>query len=201
MSDEKPQKEKAFLLALLLFIGAGFLLLLALDGESPQRGLSSDSRTKSPEFEKNVNKHLMLTNDKLSMARQKMALENARIHDFKNTAPQQAYSNSDSGLDLSVDRRAYEIANELGRGEKKRDQQQPMTPDEMIQRDLFEAQQNQEYSQAYREEYARQFVENARRGGYKVILSEDLTRVISVQPIRRPSESMDLFQSHGEALQ
>lgn len=201
MADEKPQKEKSFLLALLLFIGAGLLLLLALDSESPQRGLSSDSRAKTPEYEKHVNKHLMLTNDRLTMERQKMALENARVNDFRATTPQQAYSNSDSGLDLSVDRRAYEIANELGRGEKKRDQQQPMTPDEMIQRDLFESQQTQEYSQAYREEYARQFVENARRGGYKVILSEDLTRVISVQPIRRPSENMDLFQSNGEALQ
>jgi hypothetical protein len=201
MAKEKSEKEKSFLLALLLFIGAGLLLLLALDSESPRRGIGSDSRTKTPEFEKNVNKHLMLTNDKLTMAQQKMALENARVNEFGQTKPQQAYSNSDSGLDLSVDRRAYEIANELGRGEKKRDHQQPMTPDEMIQRDLFEAQQNQEYSQAYREEYARQFVENARRGGYKVILSEDLTRVISVQPIRRPSESMDLFQSNGEALQ
>ncbi len=45
-------------------------------------------------------------------------------------------------------------------------------------------------------------VENARRGGYKVILSEDLSRVISVTPLRIPSQNgMELFNTGQGAVQ
>ncbi len=48
--------------------------------------------------------------------------------------------------------------------------------------------------QANKAEYARQFIENARKGGYHIELAEDLT-VIRITPIRKPSQdSIDQFE-------
>ena len=42
-------------------------------------------------------------------------------------------------------------------------------------------------------EYARQYIENARKGGYHIELSDDL-EVISVTPLRQPSQEVDSFE-------
>ncbi|WII70783.1 hypothetical protein QJS83_09955 [Bdellovibrio sp. 22V] len=187
-------------LALLLFIGAAGLVFAYLGSEDPKPVAQQDPRVKSQKYEKSVNRHLMFTNEKMELARQRMEVENARLlnTDFNSTSAQRAYTN-DNTLDLSTDTRAQELANELGRGTRK---EEAMSPHDVVQRELFNAQQMAEYTQAYKEEYARQFIENARRGGYKVILSDDLSRVISVTPLRSPSQNgMDLFGSGGDALQ
>lgn len=190
MSSAQEKKETPMLLALLLFIGAAGLIFAYLGSEDSKPARAVETTVKSEKYEKAVNKHLMFTNEKMELERQRMAVENAKLlnSDFNATTPKQAYTN-DSKLDLTVENRAAEIANELGRGLK---EEQAMTPDEVVQRELFNQQQSQEYSRAYKEEYARQFIENARRGGYKVILSDDLSRVISVQPLRS-RQSMELF--------
>lgn len=46
-----------------------------------------------------------------------------------------------------------------------------------------------------REEYARQYIENARRGGFEIELSEDL-EVIRATPIRQPSQEIDMVDIH-----
>ncbi|XGC81038.1 hypothetical protein ACES2L_00905 [Bdellovibrio bacteriovorus] len=197
MSSAQEKKETPMLLALLLFIGAAGLIFAYLGSEDSKPVRAVDTTVKSEKYEKAVNKHLMFTNEKMELERQRMAVENAKLlnSDFNSTTPKQAYTN-DSKLDLTVENRAAEVANELGRGLK---EEQAMTPDEIVQRELFNQQQNQEYSRAYKEEYARQFIENARRGGYKVILSDDLSRVISVQPLRS-RQSMELF-GNGQDVQ
>jgi hypothetical protein len=48
-----------------------------------------------------------------------------------------------------------------------------------------------------KKEYARQYIENARKDGYHVVLSPDL-KVLSVTPIRRPSQSSDSVESFPE---
>lgn len=202
MTSQKSQKERSMVLALLLFVGAAGLIFAYLGSEDskPAKVAGPSPTAKSEKFEKAVNRHLMFTNERIELERQRMEVENARLlnNDFNSTKPQRAYSN-DSRLDLSNDNRAAEIAEELGRGERNED---IVTPHDIVQKELFNAQQQQAYSQAYKEEYARQFVENARRGGYKVILSEDLSRVISVTPLRNPSQnSMDLFGSSSGNVQ
>ncbi|MFZ3230402.1 MAG: hypothetical protein WA160_09365 [Pseudobdellovibrio sp.] len=60
----------------------------------------------------------------------------------------------------------------------------------------FEAQRKQD--ELDKKEYARQYIENARKEGYHVVLSADL-KVISVTPIRKPSQDSDsneLFPSN-----
>lgn len=200
MASEKSQKEKSIFLALLLFIGAAVLIFAYLGSEESvaPKGRGTSAVAKSEKFEKSVNRHLMLTNEKMEMARQRMQLENARLmHSSRNTESAQPYVN-ESRLDLSSDTRATEIAEELGRGSRK---EELHSPDDIVQKELFDAAQMEEYSQAYKEEYARQFVENARRGGYHVILSEDLSQVISVKPLRKPSNGMNLFNDGTGAVQ
>jgi hypothetical protein len=196
-SENKSQNDHGKLLALLLFVGAGALVLMSMGSEDKKSGPGqAPASVKSEKFEKNVNKHLMLTNENMEMQRRRMEIENARTgSDFNSTRAQTTYENPSGGVDLSTDSRAAEVAKELGRGDRQEDQ--PMNPHEVIQKELFNQQQNAEYTQAYKEEYARQFIENARRGGYKVIL-DDQYRVKQVIPIRREtagegsSENFDL---------
>ncbi|WP_374034562.1 hypothetical protein ACES2I_01040 [Bdellovibrio bacteriovorus] len=201
MTSQKPQKENSMLLALLLFVGAAVMVFVYLGSEDPPKKVASaPAAAKSEKFEKSVNRHLMLTNEKMEMARQRMQVENARLMntDFNSTTAQSAYHN-ENRLDLTSDTRAQELAEELGRGTRK---EETLSPHDIVQKELFNAEQQAEYSQAYKEEYARQFVENARRGGYRVILSEDLSRVLSVTPIRNPSGgSMNVFDYSSEAIQ
>lgn len=198
MGASQEKKETPMLLALLLFVGAAALIFAYLGSEEPKIKSKIPTTVKSEKYEKSVNKHLMFTNEKMELERQRMQVENANLlnSDFNATKAQRAYSN-DAKLDLTVENRAAEVANEIGRGEKR--QEGPMTPDEVVQRELFNQQQTNDYSRAYKEEYARQFIENARRGGYKVILSDDLSRVISVQPLRS-KQGMELFGS-GQDVQ
>lgn len=152
---------------------------------------------KSEKYEKSVNKHLMLTNENMKFEHQRARLENARLlnNEFHRTPVQSPYVN-DNSLDLSSDNRAAELANELGRGVRS---EEAISPHDIVQKELFNEQQAQEYSQAYKEEYARQFIENARRGGYNVILSDDLSRVKSAVPIRSPSQNRSLEITPGAA--
>lgn len=178
------------LLALLLFLGAGGLVFAYLGSDGKKKSGTS-AMVKTEKYEKSVNRHLMLTNERMELEKQRMAVENADALNkgFSGTRSQKAYYN-ENRLDLSSDTRAQEMANELGRGQK---QEAIESPHDVVQRELFNDEQAKQASQAYREEYARQFVENARRGGYKVQLSEDLSRVISVQPLRDPSNDFNIY--------
>lgn len=190
MKNIDDKKDKSFLLALLLFVGAGLLLYMSWEPSLSSRSSAVDKVNK---LEESVNKHLTSTNDRIEFSRQRMALENARAaKDLRETVAQPTYLPERSGVDLSTDPRGYEIANELGRGS--RFESMPSSPDEEIQKELFNAQQNAEYTKAYKDEYARQFIENARKGGWLVELNDDY-KVISVRPIRKPSQSMELFES------
>ena len=48
---------------------------------------------------------------------------------------------------------------------------------------------------AEKKEYARQYIENARSGGYAIELSEDL-EVIKVTPLRKPSQESDSYEAY-----
>lgn len=200
---EKSQNDHSKLLAVLLFVGAGALILMSMGTEQARKGSVAPASVKTEKFEKSVNKHLMYTNEKMDLQRRRMEIENARLAtDFNATKSQATYQPQTSGVDLSTDSRAAEVANEIGRGVRNEDE--ALSPHDVIQKELFNADQNAEYTQAYKVEYARQFVENARRGGYKVIL-DDQYRVKQVIPIRNPSEAgssnIQLFGNSGDLVQ
>ncbi len=68
------------------------------------------------------------------------------------------------------------------------------SPAEIIRQEVFEKELQLKSEQLDRQEYARQYIENARRSGYHLVLSEDL-KVISVTPIRKPSQNIDSVDS------
>lgn len=61
------------------------------------------------------------------------------------------------------------------------------TAAEILDAEISEAQSRGFSSEEQKQEYARQFIENARRGGYHIELSDDL-EVIRAVPIRKPSQ-------------
>ena len=70
-----------------------------------------------------------------------------------------------------------------------------ITPSEVIQTGIYRKEIEKQQEELDKKEYARQFIENARKSGYHLVLSED-NKVLSVTPIRKPSqtdESAELF--------
>jgi hypothetical protein len=182
---EKKSNDSSKSLAIMLLVGALLLLVFGLGNETKMKSLGgAPAVVKSEKFEKAVNKHLMTTNEQLRMQEQRMLLENARsTKEIDANFQKPAVTRPTDPIDLSHDNRAADIANLMGRGEKQNNA--PLDPNDIIQRELFTKEKMDEYSKAYRDEYARQFVENARRGGYKVQLSDDY-KVMSVVPIKKP---------------
>ena len=191
---EKNNNNKSMLLALLFFVGAGALLLLSLSAEETAK---KSSQLHTQQYEDRVNSHLMLTNQKMELQRQRAIVDNnSYAPDYYDTKAGQAYHNNANGVDLSTEAHAADVAKELGRGE--REARAPETPHELIQSEIFNDQQYSEYTQAYKEEYARKFIENAARSGWRVKLSDDF-KVISVTPIRTPSGQMQIFGGGGSS--
>lgn len=69
------------------------------------------------------------------------------------------------------------------------------SPAEAIRQEVFDKEMQAKSDQQDRLEYARQYIENARRAGYRLVLSEDL-KVMSVTPIRKPSQDDDSVDSY-----
>lgn len=184
ISDEKGN-DSSKALAILLLVAAFLLLVFGLGNDSHKKFVNgAPAIVKTEKFEKAVNRHLLTTNEQLRMQEQRMILENARsTKDIDASFQKPTVTHHSYDVDLSHDSRAADIANLMGRGEKQN--YAPQDPNDVIQRELFTKEKMDEYSKAYRDEYARQFVENARRGGYKVQLSDDY-KVLSVVPIKKP---------------
>lgn len=194
MGKQKKQ-DKSSLLALALLLLAGFFVFLFLLPEGKNQGAQSGA-AQTKDFEARVNKHLFHTSQTMEMSRERMQLEANKIESqgLGAASPKEEVHK----LDFSADPRAEALLRELGRDAK--EATGPATSDEQVQTDLFEAQQEAEYSEAYKREYARQFVENARKAGYIIKLNDDY-KVISVKPIRKPADTYELFKSDGHGAQ
>ncbi len=193
LGKNNNQSDSNKLIALLLLVSAGLLFLLDkgsenTTSESARNGTRKNqipAAVRGAKFEKSVNHHLLVTGDTIDNQRKKIWIENINsAKDLSSTSSQSNYKVPTEGAELNVDDRSTELADLLGRGARK--ESPILDPNDIIQNELFNQQQWDEYSKAYREEYAKQFIENARRGGYKIILNDDF-KVISATPIRKPS--------------
>ena len=196
MGEKLQRKDNNSMLAVLLLLGSVALLFAYLNSStSPNANPQAKGSARSASFERSVNKHLMYTNDRVELQKQKVEIENKNLlleksHSADATQPPHVNENR---LDFSSENSESKVAEALGRSER---QAEVGTPQDVIQREVFNQEQLAEYTQAYKEAYAQQFIENARKGGYKVILSEDLSRVVSVQPIKMPPKnSYQIFNS------
>lgn len=195
MKQEKKQ-DKSYLLALALLLLSGFFVFLFF---LPEKDPKPDGKsiTQSKKFEETVNRHLFKTSQTMQISRDKMQLEaNQLVH--RGIGPKNPEKTDVHELDLSTDPRAEALLKALGRNAPTT--YGPVPPDQQIQTELFEAQQLEAYSEEYKKEYARQFVENARRAGYLIQLTSDY-KVRSVQKLRQPAENFQMFNSDGVGAQ
>jgi hypothetical protein len=165
--------------------------------ENKSKPPSNDSTARAKEIEERVNKHLFQTSQKIELNREKMQVETAEMAD-KGVRPIQREPDLPNGVDFSGDPRIESLVQDLGRDVK--DSGDPKSPNDLIQAELFQQDQLQQYSEAYKKEYARQFVENARKAGYEVVLSESY-KVLAVKPLRKPAQDFRLFNNGGGSAQ
>ncbi len=183
---KKSQEDsKSFFLLLVLLLGAGSFYLLGIQEEKPVKAIKRDAASAySAEVNERVNSHLAWTNKKIELQARKRAIENY-------STPQVGESiiikdNKDYGVDHSADTNESTAYQDLNRD---RHEMRATDPDRVIRNQIYDQDSAVAYEQAYKEEYARQFVENARMNGYEVKLNSDFV-VLSVKKIRSPSNSI-----------
>lgn len=196
--SKQDKKDKSNLLAVALLLLSAFFVLLFLLPEAPKTRKGESGVAQTRQFEDKVNKHLFKTSQEIELSREKMRIETAKIATHGENLRPAMKGEDVHRLDFSGDPRAEALLKELGREIPVSGG--PTNADEQVQTDLFEAQQAQQYTEAYKKEYARQFIENARRAGYFIKLNEDY-KIISVRPLRKPTENFDLFKSQGGGAQ
>jgi len=194
---KKPQdkKDKSYLIPILLLLLSGVCIFLFMLPEHKPSSNIPDAKTK--EFEAKVNRHLFKTSQNIEINREKMKAETFELVD-KGVRPLPQPPEEPTGVDLSVDPRTEALIHDLGRNVQ--EPNNPRNPHELIQTELFQQEQLQNYSEEYKREYARQFVENAKKAGYRLILN-DQYKVISVTPIRKPAQDFKLFDPKGGVAQ
>lgn len=181
--------------ALLLILAAGLLLYFAWQGPSKGSARPSAGGTHDlSSIDSMVNKHLLMTNSKIELEREKARLSNLPSipavgeQILNRTKPYQV--------------RGVEVGSDRNEGNAVRDLQKPKelnlaSPDTVIQSELADGETQAQRELEYKREYARQFIENARAGGYDVELDENFV-VRSVKKIKPKGHGMSLFDGAGE---
>lgn len=193
---EKKRDLSWFFLLLLIL---GVLVLFLSQNEEPNHAknpIPKSQQVDSAQQSNLVNKHLKETAINLERERLQRRMEASRqLENLSDTGQQDQYQ-LDSGLTFDTDQNMQSLTYELDRSQAVHDGQ--LTPEQIIQRRLYENEQLQREDQAYREAYAEQFIENARRGGWDVKLGPNF-EVLSVKKIpenrRQPSNLFDHFSS------
>lgn len=188
--SRKPDHSWVFLL--LFIIGAAVLILL---DNSPQNKTESNRQATTTiptlnidEKEKmnRVNQHLKETAIHLESDRIRRSQEvHAEMQKLQHGTPE-VVNNPEVGLTFENNRSMDQLADEFNRSHQLTEEQ--LTPEQIVQNRLLEMRMQENADQAYREEYARQFIENARAGGWDIRLGPNF-EVLSVRKLkpRKPS--------------
>lgn len=184
------KNDRSLSLFIVLIVASVMLLMMALQDQGPVHGRSESASIdpKSKIVESKVNQHLAATSRTMEIQEERLRVENSAAPQVGDRLwPEGKPSESEGGLDFSQDRHERSVYEDLDR----HPQRYPRmgSPQTVIQNEQVEKEANFEYQQKQREEYVQQFLDNARRNGYLVKLSEDLV-VISVQKIQNTSTSL-----------
>ena len=188
-SSEK-KKDLRWLFLLLLFLGV--LILIYAKNEEP---ISSNShfQFQDPAHINRVNQYLKQTAINLEADRQQRQIEaNRELNKYSNSHRQDSYQ-SESGLSFEGDPNMMALTRELDGSRELRDHE--LSPEQFMQKQLYEKELMEKANEAYREQYAQQFIENARKGGWDVKLGPNY-EVLSVKKIApRNRQPTQLFES------
>jgi hypothetical protein len=169
-------------LALALFLSAGIIAFYAvqvpLEGRSDLA--SKPSLLEDPIVQRRSNQHLFMTAKELEIAALKRQYENQLQAPYVGQKLIDLTFAPPKGVDHSADRNEETAYKDLQRDQHDLNL---TSPQHIVQSQLRENEELAAYSESYRQAYASQFVENARRAGYEVRLSADLV-VLSVRKIK-----------------
>ncbi len=186
-NQKKSGQDKGWIFLVLLVLG--FLLIFSeqdpAEKKATQELKANDNNQKKMSL---VNRHLKETALQLEQDRLKRAAEASTvIEKYKSSDQQMTYETQDN-LSFESDFNMQKLTQDLNRSHELSEDQ--LTPEQIVQSQLLGRQIMDKEDRAYREEYVRQFVENAKAAGWDIILSPDL-EVISVKkrkPRRVPTQ-------------
>lgn len=175
---------------------AMFLIFLAF--EKPDDGAQISLQkvdAHSDLVETKVNDHLGMTAKKIELQQELAEAQLKRIPKVGDRLgpDNSALSAKSRGVDFSEEMNESTVYEDLNRHPKEYSKWKG--PGYRVQNEETLKEDNVYTTQAEMAEYARQFIENARRGGYRVQLNEDYV-VISVQKLPE-NHSLDLRQPSG----
>lgn len=181
---EKDKSNSGVILIIALLFGATLSLFLYFAKQEKQAKVESFGGVVSTE---SVNRHLQYTQKRMDLEREWVAQKEKSSRNLigaGKSSTSAAFKNL-NGLDLTEEKSGKQLMEELDRGSSSARYSED--PAQLVQKKLAIEQQQQEMLQAYRQEYNRQFVENARKNGWEIRLDEN-SKIISAKPVRRPSQ-------------
>jgi hypothetical protein len=185
MNDGAASLNKKF--GAVLIIAAVFLIAYEVLNTSPSTLPPQNNRTNPTQRENDpqriLDAHLKETQQRLQLQKDEIELRK-RLDDTQNFEEHPSRTHLEREpvpLELNTTDEAEKLAQDLKKnpiGSKR-----PSSPEEYLQMELFKAQEAATLNAAYKEEYARQFIANARKDGWEIKLNKDF-KVISVKPLR-----------------
>jgi hypothetical protein len=185
-SEEKKENKKRVLFPFFLVLTSIFFLYLAWRQSRWEQG-----PLRTPTDQVNFNLQKTLQRQELNQ----MRLQQDHFSQFKTRDPRPVQKKlEDESLSLEYDRTSENVAAALEGGASKKSLP---SVDEVVQTQVFNEFILREQNEKTRREYARQFVENARRAGIEVKLTPDLR----IRSIRRITSSVprDSFESKTDS--
>lgn len=181
------------LLPVTLLAAAGAVFYVALAGDNDE---ASKEKQRLEHVEK-VETNLKYTDKESKQHSQKIYYDNIRSAPSLNEShPTQTVDVSGPTI-MESDVNDEVVAERLSR----KSQYAPAhNYEQQLQDKISIQEQNKEYNEAYQKEYARQFVENAEKGGYAVKLSDDY-KVIGVKKIRKPNSVSPKINNNGAGVE
>lgn len=174
------------------------ILLIYFLFSSEQRLDSVDPALKSnirdQDFTKSVNQHLQYQNIEMELERKKRELELKQLRDLHNQQTEIVENQKKITVDMPAYSSEESVSKILGKFPKSKLETESLN--EWIQQELYDKEKRAQYTEEYKKEFARQFVENARRKGWKVILNDEY-KVLSVTPLNSSKSGTYLFESGG----
>lgn len=177
-NEEKKKNDSLIFFALLLFLGAGAFLYLALNEQKELNNQRSAIELKPVQSED--------INFNLKAAQQRQQLDRLRVMDEINRvkpdpkAQPNLQHDSRNTISFESDNRNQDVLDATRKNVTSEKLQ--LTPDEIVQTHLYELQVAKQMDEAYRKEYARRFIEYAKSKGYAVKLDAQL-RIISIKKL------------------
>lgn len=189
-TTKENKKNKNILLGLILLLLAVGLFFMAENDVKK----SVDVGLQSKETQELVNRHLRETSQDMILKQQKSQLESQKeILNAEKNGPQQKYNYNPHKLEISQYEENPDFNKAVGRDSKVYSYAQD--PNQVVQGKLFQDQAEEKYSEQYKKEYARQFIENARNAGWDIKVDASY-RVISAKKLQR-APTYDVFQGEG----